>query len=219
LNKIKEKKIPEDSWWYLIGLIAADGSLSKDGRHIDITAKDYDFLKEIKSEFFFSNKIGIKRKGEHTTHRLQIADKELYKALESIGLGENKSLTIGPLAISKEFFKDFLRGIIDGDGEIKRWIHPQNKKEQWCLRIRSGSKKFLEWLMGETELAFGAKGKLYKESKAVSDYRLKYGKMAAQAILRHCYSGKAIGLKRKRYMAQKCIASCRGWTKSKTILS
>ena len=30
--------------WYLVGLIAADGSLSKDGRHVDLTLKDLPML-------------------------------------------------------------------------------------------------------------------------------------------------------------------------------
>ena len=40
--------ISKELLWYLVGLITADGFLSKDGRHIDITAKDYKFLKKIK---------------------------------------------------------------------------------------------------------------------------------------------------------------------------
>ncbi len=32
---------------------------------------------------------------------------------------------------------DFLRGVIDGDGNISTWIHRTNHNRQWCLRIYS----------------------------------------------------------------------------------
>ena len=37
--------------WYLVGLIASDGYLSSDGRHIDITSIDYEFLKGVRDLF------------------------------------------------------------------------------------------------------------------------------------------------------------------------
>ena len=58
-NKRKELKIEGRNLWYLVGLIATDGCLSSDGRHIDITSKDYIFLDEIKREVGITNSIGI----------------------------------------------------------------------------------------------------------------------------------------------------------------
>ena len=40
--------LPPEKLWYLVGLITADGCLSPDGRHIDITAKYREFLKQLK---------------------------------------------------------------------------------------------------------------------------------------------------------------------------
>ncbi len=50
-------------------------------------------------------------------------------------------------------------GVIDGDGGIRRWIHPTNGCEQWEITLVGISKKR-------------------------SKYTLKYGKLAAKAILR-----------------------------------
>jgi len=47
-------------WYYLVGLVTSDGNLSPDGRHVDITSSDYEFLQNIVNLFGLSNKIGIK---------------------------------------------------------------------------------------------------------------------------------------------------------------
>lgn len=56
-QKRKELNIKSKDLWYLIGLITTDGCLSSDGRHIDITSKDYEFLREIKDSFGLAIKI------------------------------------------------------------------------------------------------------------------------------------------------------------------
>ena len=59
-HKRKDLNIIGANLWYLVGLITSDGCLSSDGRHIDITAKEYEFLEKIKQATGISNKIGIK---------------------------------------------------------------------------------------------------------------------------------------------------------------
>jgi hypothetical protein len=59
-QKCKDLDIERHNLWYLVGLIATDGCLSKDGRHIDITSTDYQFLQDLKNSFSISNNIGIK---------------------------------------------------------------------------------------------------------------------------------------------------------------
>lgn len=58
----KDLKIQGPNLWYLVGLITSDGCLSKDGRHIDITSKDYKFLSKIKDFLGLTIKIGTKNK-------------------------------------------------------------------------------------------------------------------------------------------------------------
>ncbi len=45
---------------YVIGLITTDGSLSKDGRHLNLTSKDIDQIQTFKRILNLKNKIGIK---------------------------------------------------------------------------------------------------------------------------------------------------------------
>ncbi|PIP23436.1 MAG: hypothetical protein COX36_03420, partial [Candidatus Nealsonbacteria bacterium CG23_combo_of_CG06-09_8_20_14_all_38_19] len=48
---------------YIVGLLATDGSLSIDGRHIDFTSKDVQLLKTFKKCLGLKNKIGFKSSG------------------------------------------------------------------------------------------------------------------------------------------------------------
>jgi hypothetical protein len=217
----KELKIEGPNLWYLVGLITTDGCLLSDGRHIDITSADKEFLAEIVASMGLINKIGVKNKGKvNQAYHIQIANKNLYEFLLSIGLLPNKSLKLKRLSIPKEFFNDFLRGVIDGDGCLRRWIHPSNNHEQWSLRIFSGSKVFINWLESKIEELIGCKGRVHSDlsSNRIHElYTLKYGKLAAADILKNCYYRGAFGLERKSELAHNCCIAPRGWSKSKTV--
>ena len=215
-NKRKELKIEDSNLWYLVGLITSDGCLSKDGRHIDITSKDYEFLQDIRNSFGISNKIGAKYNSiKQKSFHIQIANRNFYDFLLSIGLTCNKSLTLNALKIPNHYFIDFLRGLIDGDGCIRRWIHPTNKREQWSLRIYSGSEEFINWLNNATVQLLKVFGRVHKN--ASNTWVLKYGKMAAREIAKQCYYKNCFGLERKIKLAQQCFNSYKGWNKSKTV--
>jgi len=217
-QKRKDLKIEGSNLWYLVGLIATDGCLCPDGRHIDITSKDFAFLQTIKDEIGISNKIGIKYNGKKQKYfHIQIGNKNFYDFLLSIGLSQNKSLTLGALEIPNQYFVDFLRGVIDGDGCIRGWIHPTNQREQWSLRVYSGSEKFLYWLNSAAVQLLRVFGKVHKN--ASTTWVLKYGKMAAREISARCYYVNSLGLDRKIKLAQKCVNSYRGWGKSKTVFN
>jgi len=217
-QKRKDLKIEGANLWYLVGLITSDGCLCKDGRHIDVTSKDQGFLQAIKKQLGLTSRVCIKNKNmPKQAYRIQIANKGFYEFLLSIGLMQNKSLTLGALNIQNRFFADFLRGLIDGDGCIRSWIHPTNKREQWSLRIYSGSIKFLGWLEPMIEMIFKARGKLYRYNKQGSCYVLKFGKIAARHIIQQCYYPGSFGLERKILLAEECINSNIGWNRSKTI--
>ncbi|MDD5136776.1 MAG: LAGLIDADG family homing endonuclease [Candidatus Omnitrophica bacterium] len=222
-HKRKELNIPGSSLWYLVGLITSDGCLSLDGRHIDITAKERRFLEKIKDSIGITNKAGLKNKSAaNEAYRIEFSNKNLYEFLLSVGLTPCKSLTQDEVIVPDEFFHDFLRGVIDGDGCIRSWDHPANKREQWSLRIYSPSLFFVEWLHREIAYLFKAKGRIHKYAKKkplVDMFILKYGKMAAKAILSRCYYGNALSLDRKARLAEKCCSSVDVWSHSKTLFN
>lgn len=222
-HKRKDLNITGPNLWYLVGLITTDGSLSVDGRNIDITSADYEFLQKIKSSLGISNKIGNKYNSKKQKFfRIQIANRNFYDFLLSIGLRRKKTFTLSAIRVPDQYFTDFLRGVIDGDGCIRRWIHPSNYREQWSLRIYSGSASYVKWLQESIERTVRVKGRMHrdKRKKPRKDlFILKFGKVAARHILNRCYYKNSISLERKARLAQECVNSYLGWERSKTVLN
>jgi len=217
----KELQLTGSNLWYVVGLITTDGCLSGDRRHIDITSKDSQLLKTVKSVASLKNRVTDKYNGRgQKSYRITIGNGIFYDFLLSIGLMPNKSLILGPIDVPRIYFIDFLRGVIDGDGCIRSWIHPTNYGQQWSLRVYSGSERFLRWLRAVITRQLRVTGSMHvNESKVTPCWILKYGKMAAREICRQCYYPRCIGLKRKIYLARKCISAHSGWGKSKTVLN
>lgn len=216
-----ENTAPEH-FWYLIGLIATDGNLSGDGRHISITSKDVAFLEQLKITLGLANKITMKGRGGHPEKKygvLNLGDVRLYRYLLTIGLTPKKSLTIGKLSVPDSYFRDFFRGVIDGDGNIRHWIHPSNHCEQWELRVYSASLDFVTWLESSVKKNLGGNGViLHRPIVNHNDMHvLKFGKMAARQILNNIYYENALALPRKQVLAKACANSYRGWKRSRTI--
>lgn len=199
-RKRKELNISGSNLWYLVGLITSDGNLSKDGRHIDITAKEKNFLQRIKESLILVNKVCKKNKGTpKQAYRIQIANKEFYEFLLSIGLTQNKSLTIGELKVPKEYFIDFLRGCIDGDGSIMAFKHPESKNPQLRIRLCSASIDFLNWIKKENE-KFGVIGYIKNGKRA---YLLEYAMSDSINLLNKIYyKGFPCSLSRKFLFAK-----------------
>ena len=123
----KRKIIWSPNLAYAIGLITTDGSLSKDGRHIDFTSNDIELINNLKYCLKLENKIGKKLSGstkKYSSFRIQFGDVLFYKWLLNIGLMPNKSKKLRSVKIPDKFFFDFLRGHLDGDGTIKRYNDP-----------------------------------------------------------------------------------------------
>ena len=219
-GKRKRLNIDGPTLWYLVGVITSDGCLSSDGRHVDITAKDNGYLEDLKRKMGIFNKVGVKDRGKHNqSHHLQIANVEFYEFLLSIGLSTRKSLIQKEVKVPDAYFVDFCRGVIDGDGNIRKWTHPTNQGEQWVLRIYSASRDFIVWLHKRIGQIFGAAGRIHVGRQAGKNdaYVLKYGKMAAIRILKDCYYENALALHRKALLAKECCVSKMGWATSKTV--
>lgn len=218
---------PEEHFWYLVGLIATDGCLSSNGRHVNITSKDKRYLVRVREAVGLRCKVSDKTNGRgQGAFHMQIGSRVLYDKLLAIGLTPRKSLTLGQLNVPDSRFKDFLRGVIDGDGNIRGWRHPSNGRQQWALRVYGASKPFLQWIKETISRLWRVEAGFHKSHTDLDrrmnrqpQYALKYGKLAAKIILSRCYYSGAIALERKRKIAAECVATQVGWSKSKTVLN
>ena len=194
---------------YAIGLIATDGNLSKDGRHIDLTSKDRQQLTNFLRCFKLKVKITSKSSGysKKRVPRLQFSNVKLYKFFISIGISPAKTKTLAALKIPDKYYFNFLRGHFDGDGCFysywdKRWPNSY----MFYLVFNSGSFKHIKWLQNINQRLLGVKGHIYADPNQTT-YSLKYAKSESLPLLRKMYHTIGIPcLERKRLKIIKALA-------------
>jgi hypothetical protein len=203
---------------YAIGVIATDGNLSTDGRHLSVTSKDIDLLQTIRACLGLTNAVTRSISGAgQPYHRLQWGNRGFIAGLHRIGLKPAKSLTLGALAIPDDCFPDFLRGCIDGDGSIAVYtdryqagVNPRYVYERLAVSLVSASPAFLEWIRLTGQRLLGVTGALmhHKERAGRAPlWQLKYGKRESLIVLRAMYySAQVPSLARKRDKAAPFIA-------------
>lgn len=178
---------------YAVGLIATDGNLSKDGRHINFTSKDIDLIDSFKSCLNINNKVSEKTggyEGSGCCFQVQFGDVLFYDWLVSIGLTHNKSKTMGEIKVPDQFFFDFLRGCFDGDGSIHAYWSPQWKTSYVIyLKFTSASTLFLEWLNRTIKGLVGISGNVLSAGRA---HQLCFGKEKTKILLREFYYADSI---------------------------
>ena len=172
---------------YAVGLLTADGNLSPDRRHMAFVSKDIELMHMLKKCLGIENKISIKSSGyckNRKYHVIQFGNVKLYNFLTDIGLKPNKSKTIKSLLIPPAYFADFLRGLIDGDGTIDYFMHPESRKKQFRIRIFSASEYFLKWLKRTLSIQLNIKGSVKKATRV---YQLCYYKRDSCRIANFMY--------------------------------
>jgi len=186
------KKTGTISWTtnlaYAVGLIATDGNLSKDGRHLDFTSNDISLIKTFKKCLGLKNKISKKRSGytgRLSCHHVQFGDVVLYRWLCLIGLMPNKSKLLRKLNIPDTFFFDFLRGHLDGDGSIRKYHDPVYPKSlRLYVSFMSASLPHLLWIKEKVSKLLNIEGFVRKEPRA---YELTYSKKNSIKLLSVLY--------------------------------
>lgn len=116
---------------YLLGFIFADGCVNNGQLWIDINNKDREILEKIRELFNSNCKISTRIKGKSIMSRITIKNVSFVSYLEQYGIVKNKTKETKHLPIDKipvVFQKDFLRGLIDGDG----WI-TKDDKNKWHI--------------------------------------------------------------------------------------
>ena len=147
---------------YVLGFIAADGSLIKNKRgacFIEIQSTDKEIIYKIKKVLHTNLKIGAyqsKHKDYSERYRLQIGSKEIFRDLLKLGITPKKSKTIKLPYIPDKYFSHFLRGYFDGDGCVNVCVYQQKGRNRPSTIINSG------FISGSKEILLGIKDKLTK---------------------------------------------------------
>lgn len=205
---------------YAVGLIATDGNLSSDGRHISLTSSD---IQQIEN---FKKCLGTKANpcrnppGSFTksqSYRIQAGNKILYQQLRNIGLSPNKTGSLGALDIPNNFFRDFLRGVIDRDGSIILYTDRYNVYKgtryeylRMYVTVTSASLPFLEWILAAVRKALSVRGYIVGELPrppfVMPIWKLRFAKQASIRIARWIYYSPDVPcLTRKRVLAERAL--------------
>lgn len=174
---------------YAIGLITSDGCLSNDGRHIDFTSKDLEQIHNFMKCLDISYKIRTKNDGRNKLinyYSLQFSNVKFYRFLLSIGLIPNKSKTVNSLNIPDNYFKDFLRGLFDGDGySISYWDKVFKTSFRLYMGFVSASFNNITWLSKKISNLYGINGGISVSSGKV--YQLRFAKYSSIELIQTMY--------------------------------
>ncbi len=201
---------------YVVGLLATDGNLSPDGRHILVVSRDLQLLQTVAEILKLTNRIGTKLGGytRQPVYQLTFGDHLFYEWLVSIGLDPRKTYTMGSLNIPDDLFGDFLRGHLDGDGSISAYVDRSNTHlspsyvyQRLFLRFISVSGAHMEWLQTSIHRLSGRRGHLNvlrrRAQQTAPLHVLKFGKRDSIALLRWMYYAPDVPcLPRKRAVAE-----------------
>ena len=193
---------------YAIGLLATDGCLSKDGRHLELTSKDREQLENFRLCLRINNRITTKTSGYtgKLYTRIQFGDVSFYRFLTDIGLTPAKSKTLGKLDIPPQHFFDFLRGAFDGDGTFYSYWDPRWKSSfMFYTAFASASLAHIDWIRASLLRYLDVKGHVTRDGRGIT-YQLKYAKTESLKVLSRMYRrDTAIYLKRKRLKIERAL--------------
>ena len=183
---------------YVVGLLATDGCLSSDRRHIILTSRDRalveTFLACLGRPIKYT--VGRTRRGKRAYYA-QFSDVAFYDWLLARGLTPRKSLTLGPIDVPDAHLISLARGLLDGDGSVSVFIdrptrlrYPDYEYERLWVFFLSASRAHIDWLRGRLKELVGLNGYVERivRKKRHDLFRLKYGKRESIILLRLLYA-------------------------------
>jgi hypothetical protein len=133
------------------------------------------------------------------SYKFQFGDVNFYDFLTKIGLHPNKSLTINKITIPNKYFRDFLRGHLDGDESIifykdryNTHLNPKYIYDRLFVYFTSASEKHIKWIQKTIIKLKKIHGNIdclkYKNKKTNNPiYRLKFSTKEAKIVLNWIY--------------------------------
>ncbi len=207
---------------YAVGLLVTDGNLSSDQRHIIFRSNDIDLINTFKKCLALKNRPGVsinKGKMKNTSYKLQFGDVQFYNWLLKIGLTPRKSHTIGKILVPDQYFRDFLRGHLDGDGTILFYEDRYNNykgrtyiNQRLYTEFISVSEKHIRWLYEKITSLANIKAALIKNAPQnatrVPMWVIKIAKKNSIKLLSWIYYQRNLPtLRRKRTLAMLAMAT------------
>lgn len=194
---------------YLLGFILADGSIIKEPRKgesdklsFGINQKDIDILEKIKQELSAEHALSLV--GDYVY--LSIQSQKIVDDLKKLGISYRKSFQkisyLKTLNVPKKYVRDFIRGVVDGDGGISI-----NKQGYPTLRV-CGRKETMAFIRNYFLSRFNIYSKISQGKKNGVPYNLfyiAYRCNPAKILINYLYNNASLYLERKFKLAKKCL--------------
>ena len=189
---------PDMAW--VMGFIAADGTVRKDCNEIKIglSIKDYDVLEKIKKAINLDEPIKIyTTKNGYDCCGLQWTCEEHKKALKDYSIVPSKTFTLQPpFKLDEEYWVDYIRGYFDGDGSVNL-IH---NKDYLSLRwqVCSATKCIVDFIVSYFEKKYNIpRVKIQKRAGKHTLYYIQYSTKASKKIFDILYKKDSLFCERK----------------------
>ena len=205
-------RVANPSWTpelaYACGLMATDGCLLSDGRHLNLTSNDLDQLETFKKCLGITAKISWKPSGfsRKFGSQLQFGDVTLYRWFISIGITPRKTFTLSKILVPDKYFFDYLRGEFDGDGYSHAyWDTRWRSSVSLYMGFTCGSKLHLEWLNNTITRLIGVTGYIQRTRTI---YKLLFSKTKAETLYKAMYYSKLVPylVRKKKKLDRQWIA-------------
>lgn len=188
-----------DTMAYVVGLMATDGNLSRDGRHLSFDSGDLELIRTFLSCLGHPHAHTRSKRSEKggIAYQVQFSDVRFHRWLRGIGLMPRKSLILGAIDVPAAHIASLLRGLFEGDGHIQNFVHrptmgtyPEYEYERLWVFFNSASRSHLDWVEMRIGTKLGFRGYIekFKAKPGHHDFfRQKYGKHSSIALLRAMY--------------------------------
>lgn len=188
------KSIDTEDKAYFLGLMYADGSVSKNTFYLKL--KDEDIIQKFKKYLKAEAEIKV----INNQYSLTICRQSMCNDLINQGCYINKTSSIKFPSLDEKLLRHFIRGFYDGDGSL---ILNANKNHN-CLNFTSGSLDFLQQLQDVLKDISITNGGISKERNC-KVWHLRYGGRQVHIILDWLYNDSCLYLKRKynKYLLSK----------------
>lgn len=187
---------------YILGFLAADGSISKKGNSIKIglSSKDKELLRKIQRELKIEKEIF-----DYTTNKgydvseLAWTSKRHKQILATYNIVPQKTFSLKPpFKLNEKYHLDYVRGYFDGDGSVNL-IANSNGRGQGNVRwqICSATKEILEWILNVLEKNGIPKVNILEQQKKSVLYYFQYSSISSRKIFHLLYKPNDLYLERK----------------------
>lgn len=195
------KSIDCESKAYFLGLLIADGNVSKNYVRLSLVESDRHIIDSFANELESTNKIHtrVRRDGNSRNQAcFTFNSQEIVGDLAALGVSDRKSFTVVPPKIDNHLRKHMIRGMIDGDGCLS--VSKRGEIRVILVGSHGTCNYFADWV---NEL-FGHRPSVMK-SKNI--YRANVcGDQLVGQVIAELYIGAKFKLSRKAAIAERILS-------------